>query len=194
MPANVQTLGPGHVFVRFRGNSTANYLGTAEIAPRIEKQYGSLEVKNDLASRQFPFQRVDDGEIHVYSCVLSRYDYLIMRALQDRYAHQAAFTNQGIDSRFKRGSLVMGIGDVQLIHVNDFTGVQPTHPLATADQPPGRLYYSANLMTAADDAGATRANFIPLVFQCDALYDPTTRQFFLYSEVPSNFGSLGPIT
>jgi hypothetical protein len=190
----VHTLGPAHIFVRFRGESTALYLGTSETAPRIDKDPLALEVKNDLSSRQAPFQLVDDGEVHSYTTVLTRYDYAVMKRVLDRYYHTGAVATMGRDDRFKRGSLVLGIGDFQLVHVNDFTGVSPTHPLALPEQPAGRLYYSAVVSKAAEDAGATRAVFQPISFACNAVYDPNTRVFGLFTEDPSAFGSLAPIT
>ena len=194
MAATPHTLGPGHVYVRFRGNTEGNYVGTAEVAPVIEVEQPKLMVMNDLAGRTYPFQKVEDGERHTYTVVLNKFDYAVWKGVRDTYYHQLSIINHGSDDRFKRGSLHMGIGDFQLIHVHDFTGVLPAHPLAQVDEPVGRLYCSAELVGYKEDPSANRVQTIAAVFRCDALYDSSTRRFNLYTEVAANFGLLTPIT
>lgn len=194
MSAQLQTLGTVWHYVRFRGQSIASFLGTAEVTPVIQAEPAKLRVQNDIAGRTMGIQDVYDGERHVVNTVLNRFDYAVWKACRDSYYHLASITNHGVDDRYKRGSLLRGIGDFQLILVYDFTGVAPAHPLATADQPVGRMYYSAVLDGWGEDAGATKVQAMPCTFGCESVYDPSTRSFGLYTEVAANFGTLGTLS
>lgn len=195
MATRVQTLGPGHVYIKFRGDMTGvlesvySYLGTCETCPVVEIDQPKLPVMNDLAGRTFPFQKVEDGEQHLVTLVLNKFDYTVWRRAYDTYHHLTLITNHGIDDRYKRGSLHMGIGDFQLLLVNDFSGVAPFHPLAQADQPIGRLYFSAELVKAKEDPSANRAQTIAAAFRCDGIWDSSSRSFFTYTETSSGIGS-----
>lgn len=194
MAAKEHALGTIHHFVRFRGEAAALYLGTAEVTPLVDGEPMLLEVKNDLAGRQLGIQDVDDGERHTVSTVINRFDFTTWKRVSDRYYHLGTVASRGLDDKNKRGSLIRGIGDFQLILLYDFTAVAPTHPLATAEQPVGRLYYSANPVVWKEDPSATRVMAIPVSFRCESIYDPSTRSFGLYTEDPAKFGNLGTIT
>lgn len=195
--ANPQTLGPGHLFVQLRNgiggiDTQPSYLGTAEVAPIVAARPFKLKVMNDLAGRSAPFQKVGDGETHLYSITLNRFDYAVWNRVRNAFYHAAAITNHGIDDRFTRGSLEMGLADMRLVHVNQFTGLSPAHPLALPEQPVGRMYYSAELVDYHEDTQGTRVMAITAVFECDGLYDPSALRFLHYTEVASNFPS--PLT
>lgn len=199
MPAAMHVLGPGHLFVRFRAqvDPTANYVGTAEIAPVIEVESPKLEVKNDLTGRTYPFQKVEDGERHTYTIVLNRFDYVIWNAIRDTYDHTTNQNIHGRDGKNKRGSLYMGVGDFQLIHIHDFTYISPVHhdpddsPF-TLGEPRGRIYQSAELIAYKEDPSANRVQTIAATFRCDGIYtnDGDDRFIWTFSEDPADFGAL----
>lgn len=199
MAAFPHTLGPGHIFVRFRqitgfGSPTGtNYLGTCEITPVIQVEQARVEMKNDLAGRTYPFQKVEDGERHTYTATLNRFDYTIWKALRDTYYHRQAIAVHGTDDRWKRGSLHIGFGDVILIHVNGFQGLAgDAHPLALPEQPLGRMYFSAELAAFTEDPSANRVQTIAAAFKCDASYDAANQELDLYSEDPTVLQANGP--
>lgn len=189
----LHSFGPVHHFVRFRGEALGLYLGTAEVSPRVDVTPYTLGVMNDLAGRQTAYQDVDDGEEHAVASVLNNVDIAVFKRVRDRVDHLADPNTHGFDDRHRRGSMVRGYGDFQLILIYEFTGVLPAHPQADVDMQQGRIYASCPFVAYREDASKTRITEYACTFLCKSLYNPGLRGFQLYSEKSADFGTLAPI-
>ena len=179
MASLIHVTGPTHLYVRGRAASASwLYLGTAKVSPVVEADPSYLPVMNDLAGRSKPIQKIYDGESHAVTVTLTRFDYTVWRICRDAQSHSLTLADHGYDGRLERGNLAMGGGDFELILKYDFYGTAA----ATADLPQGRWYSSAVVGNYREDAIGTRSQEISARFDCDALYVPASREFWLYSE------------
>lgn len=172
------TPGPIEHFVKFRGGTTA-YLGTAVLAPEIERRPAYINVQNDLGGRSVPFQKVYDGAQHIITTTLNRFDWDVYALLSEDDV------DIGFDSGTQRGSLVLGDQDFELVLVNSFSG---SASLSSA-YPPGRRYWSCILLGARESTVGTRVTEVSLVFEANALFDASTRIFELFSDAPNDVSS-----
>lgn len=191
MPAGQFTPGAIEHFVRFRGQSTFNYLGSAVIAPEQEAEDFKIPVLNDLGGRSVPFQLIQDGEQWLIMTTLNRFDMAIlnaMRALPGAGPGQAAILGQ--ETGRARGTLVIGSSDFELALVNSYAGT----PSAGANAqllPPGRVFASTTILKYKESTAGTRVLEVSMAIQANNVFDPVSRGFTLYSQT---VGSLGPIS
>lgn len=201
MAAFLHSGGPTHVYAAFRTAGagpgpfpaqTPQYLGTAESSPIVEAQQFVLDVKNDLAGRQATFASVDDGEEHVVTMAINRFDYTVWKAVRDRVNHQASVAGHGWDTRLKRGTVITGSYDIALVLAFEFAAFQPSHPQIAADYPLGRYYYSAHPASYREDKTGTRIDTVAVAFRCVPVYDTADKIFKLYTEDPAKLGTIPP--
>lgn len=195
MSSQVTVFGAGHWWARPRGQTTALYFGTTVTSAKITSQQARDDVMNDLAGRQVRFQWIYDGETQQIQGVWNRFDWTTWKTIREMCRVNAVLNGTpGIDGRLSRGSLGIGYFDFQLVWIPEFW-IQPAHPLVNPESPPGRIWYSCTIGAYTDDSIATRAEDLGVAFVADNLFSGgTTREFGLYSENPSNFGTLAAIT
>lgn len=182
--ANIFTPGPINIFVRFRASpgvyeSSTHYLGTCIQAPEPEADYFNLPVYNDLAGRSVPFQIVQDGEKHTIILIMNRFDLLVARRI--RNLKSGGPLPVGTESGLARGTLVIGLQDFELNLVNSYAGT-PAAGTTPADLPPGRRYYSANLLKYKESTIGSRVLEVALAVECLPVFNPKTRGFHTYEE------------
>ena len=171
MPAFQFCPGPIEHYVKFRSGGTF-YLGTATIAPEIERKPAFTDVKNDLGGRVLPFQKSYEGSQHVISTTLNRFDWDTYALLSENDV------GGGVDEQTDRGTLVLGSQDFELILVNSYagTGVIPnTYPV-------GRRYFSCILLGSRESTVGTRVAEVSLVIEANSLFEAATRKFYLFSD------------
>lgn len=188
------TPGPILVYARFRTNSTAQFLGTGITSVEPEVQRYFLPSMNDLSGRSVPFQLVYDGEEHTIPFTTNRFDMNVWRAIR---ATNAGAAGLGAETAASRGTLHLGITDIELILVNTYAGTvvqgfSGTPGVPTVDLNAGRRYFSATLVAGKESTVGTRTLEVAMVFQCKNIFVPSTRGFALYSE--SQLGTLGPVS
>jgi len=180
MASLLHVTGPTHLYARGRAASAPwLYLGTAKVSPVVDADPVYIPVMSDLAGRSKPIQKIYDGESHAVSLTLTRFDYTVWRMLRDAQSHSSTLADHGYDSRIERGNLVMGGGDFELVLKYDYYGTVA----ATGDLPQGRWYSSAVVGNYREDSIGTRSQEISVRFDCDAMYVPLTREFWLYTEI-----------
>jgi len=186
------TPGPIDHYVIFRGQSQAQYLGTAVIAPDQEAEDFKIPVLNDLGGRSVPFQLVQDGEQWLIMTTLNRFDLAVCRQLR---AIPGAGPGQnsvlGSETGRARGTLVIGVSDFQLVLVNTYAGTSSAgvNPAALNA---ARGFYSSSILKYKESTAGTRVLEVSLAIQCNNVFDPASRGFGLYTE--SGPFPLGPVS
>lgn len=212
MSIGVRTPGPIHTFVRFRNNSTAFYLGTCVAAPEPEIENHDIPIMNDSGGRSVAFQVIQDGSDALFPTVMNRFDYALLqsvRALRSGPA-KSVLGNGGIagdgsvgqEVSGARGTLILGLGDVQIIQVNEYAGSNSQGVFAgTPDLIPARIFSSARIVKYKESTVGTRVLEVAILWKFENVYDPSTLSFSggagltlkgLYSEAAANIGSLAP--
>lgn len=172
---------PGAIdhFVKFRTGIT-RYLGTATVAPEVEVRPAFLNVINDLGGRSVPVHKVADRTQHVVTTTLNRFDWATYKALfPDGNTSAGAFRT---DSNLTHGVLTFGYLDFELILRYSYGGTA----VIPSDFPVGRRYWSGTTLASRESTVGTRVQEVSLVVECNELFDPPTRLFRLYSEIPAD--------
>ena len=202
MPMGQRTPGPINIFVRFRNQATAVYLGTCVTAPENEEEKYKIPVLNDLGGRSVPFQLVQDGQVDYVYATVNRFDYFVVQNIKNVESGApptGAAPNPaiGIETGLARGTLTIGISDFELILTNQYFGTtsagQFVGGIAASDLAFGRRYYSANMRKCKESTVGTRVLEIALAFECQNVFLPASRGFQMYTEDPTNFGQLAPL-
>lgn len=179
MPSLLHCTGPTHIYAKGRSSAASwLYVGTAVTSPAVEADPAYIQVMNDVSGRSKPHQLIYDGETHALTVTFNRFDYNVWKALRDAYSHSTVLADHGYDGRFERGNLVLGAGDFELALAYDYGGT----PAATVGLPLGRWYASAVVGAYREDTAGTRVMEISARFDCNAIYNPATREHWLYSE------------
>jgi hypothetical protein len=184
MAANLYTTGAIEHFVTVAG--TTYYLGTATTAPEIENRPAFLNVINDLGGRTVPFQKVPDRSQHIITTTLNRFDWAVYKRICMDQINAAgivrdeSITTHGILALGSATTLSNGLADFELTLVYTLAGT----PVAPVDLPPGRRYWSCVVLGSKESTVGTRVEEVSLVLEANQLFDPVTRSFVLYSEVP----------
>lgn len=198
MALGQRTPGPIHLFVRFRNQSSGVYLGTCVTAPENEEEKYKIPVMNDLSGRSVPFQLVQDGQIDYVYATLNRFNLFVyqnIKNVESGLPPTGAGQNPaiGIESGLARGTLSVGVSDFELIIINQYFGT-PSSGIyidGPSDLPVGRRYYSANMRKSKESTVGTRVLEIALAFECQNVFNLTTRGFSLFTE--ESMGPLEPI-
>lgn len=183
--AYIYTPGVQHLFVHFRNEGTPRYWGTAVTAPEFEEMPKYIEIQNDVAGRNEPVQLVYDGTSALVSVTLNRLDAGIMRTIKDHAYRLGGFT-AGKDDYLSRGSLVLGRNDFSVIVTNQYAGTAASSPGMHA----GRKYYACTVQGMKESAAGTRAWEVAVVLRAWSLWQGHGGGFLLYTEDPSQFGTL----
>ena len=185
------TPGPIDHFVRFRGQGTFIYLGTAVLAPNQEAEDFKIPILNDLGGRSVPFQLVQDGEQWLLMTTLNRFDMAVlntMRALPGAGPGQGAVL--GEETGRARGTLVIGVSDFEMVLVNSYAGT-PSAGVNASQLNAGRGFASCSILKYRESTEGTRVLEASLAIQCNNVFNPTTRGFTLYTQT---VGNLGPVS
>lgn len=176
---------PGAVehYVRIRGSSSAEYLGTAVTAPEVETRPAYLNVINDIGGRTLPMQKVGDREQHVITTTLNRFDYDVYNRLKITGNGSGGL---GFHDNTTQGVLTLNYLDFELILV--FAAVL-ANPAAFPAYPVGRRYWSGQIVGSKESTVGTRVQEIALVIECNELFNPANRVFDLYTEITSSVTS-----
>ncbi len=163
---------PGAIehYVKLR-NGTTYYLGTAVTAPEVEGRPFFLNVINDIGGRTAPMDKVGDREQDVVTSTLNRFDYSVYNSIKSTGA-------PGEHTTATQGTLTFGVLDFELIlvYAAAVAGFVPgTFPV-------GRRYFTAQTIGFRESTVGTRVEEITMVFECNELFNPTTRDFELYTE------------
>ncbi|VTR92148.1 unnamed protein product [Gemmata massiliana] len=175
MPAFQFCPGPIEHYVKFRSGGTF-YLGTATLAPEIERRPAFTNITNDLGGRVLPFQKIFEGSQHVITTTLGRFDWNVYALLSENDV------GGGVDEKTDRGSLVLGNDDFELVLVNSYAGtgvISNTYPV-------GRRYFSCVLLGSRESTVGTRVTEVSLVIEANSIFEPSTRKFFLFSDDPTS--------
>lgn len=191
MAALIYALGPADIFIHFRvgifspgqgGTTTSKesvYFGTCQTSVDVSPKYYRADVFSDLAGRQVPIVRVNEGVEHEILMTLNRFDMNVWRRIQ---AFGGLAGNSGIEFATTRGQIHTGIQDVALSWTYLFPNVGGISP---ADAPVGRYYYSATLRAAKESRVGSRTEELTLMWTASPLFDPPSRGFSLYTEDPN---------
>jgi len=171
-------IGPQELFVRFRGTSQWQFVGTAVQAPEPELTPNFLEVFNDYGGRLTPFNLVYDGETGLVPIVVNRMDLQVCRSLRDMAGTAGNLNAFGVDSMLERGSLVFGIYDFELALKNMFYGTINAVP----GDVPGRKYHSAVLGAYKESTVGTRVLECAMVFRVNNIFLGPDTGFKMYTE------------
>lgn len=187
MAALFTTMGPVEIFIKPRINGTLNsswtYFGTSVTSPEVEIKESFLPVMNDLGGRSVPTTQVWDGEQHVLSATLNRFDPDVYAYLRTR---SAIGTTPVTGEKLQRGRLFIGYNDCQCLLVNSFKGGLGD----TGNMPAGRLYYSAKFAGSRESSVGSRVYEIAIILEMNGVLDPATRLFSLYTEKASDWGTV----
>lgn len=148
-------------------------LGTGERAPRIRNEAGFSPVMSDMSGHVWPFDRIYDGKIGIVTVRLTRWDYDVLRRLQDRTRSAGADSAPGTDRIGHM--LIMGQMAVPLWLVYPYSTLKGS----MGGMPAGYHYHAAILETDEDQPGAT-AQSIDLTWWCGRKYDRATGDMVLY--------------
>jgi len=179
------TPGAQELWVRFRGQSQAQYWGTAVTAPEFEEIPRYIEIKNDLAGRQEPHQLIYDGQSALVSVTLNRLDSAVTRNVRDHWA-RAGGAQTGNDPYYARGSVVLGNNDFSVIVLNSFGGTiySPT------GMNTGRLYYACTVAGYKESAAGTRTMEVAVVLRAWSRWVGPGFGFACFTEDSTQFGIL----
>ncbi len=76
--------GPGHIFIANNVGGVPQYLGTAEVSPRIEIRPANTLYFNSIFSTRIPMDWSDQGEEAFTSVDLNRWDETVYRQITSR--------------------------------------------------------------------------------------------------------------
>jgi hypothetical protein len=183
--AFIHTPGAQELWIKFRGQSQAAYWGTAVTAPEFEEVPRYLEVKNDLAGRQEPFQLIYDGQSAMVAVTLNRLDLAVTRTVRDHWARNGS-SQTGNDPYYARGSAVLGSTDFQVVVINSFGGTV----YQAAGMNTGRLYYACTVAGYKESAAGTRAMEVAVVLRAWSIWAGANSGFACFTEDTNNFPTL----
>lgn len=164
-------------------NGTISYLGSASLAPEIETRPAFIDIKNDLAGRLLPIDKLYDGEQHIINTTLNRFDWATYKSLSPSVVVPGgAGPGVLVDGKLNRGTLTFNSTSFQLILVYTFGGTV----VAPATLPVGRVYNCCTLVGAKESTVGTRIMEVSLAIEANGLFNATTRAFSLYSELSAD--------
>ena len=189
MAALFSTPGPIELFWKPRIAGTLHssflYLGTAVTAPEVEIKPAYIPVMNDLGGRSVPTIHVQDGEQHVVSATINRFDWNVYNQMKSRQTVASSGTITG-EGQY-RGIIHTGYSDGYFLFVNSYHGVAGGD---NGTMPPGRLYYSCKFAGSRESTVGTRVHEIALVLEMNGVLNTSTRKFDLYTENEAAWGSV----
>jgi len=178
MAAAIHALGPADIYVGLRSGGIY-YFGTCMYSTEVTPKFYKNEVFNDLAGRNVPLARIDDGMEHDIVMTLNRFDMTVWRAIQ---AGGVVNRTSGTELSITRGAIHTGLTDVTLTWVYTFPQVAG---LVAADVAVGRRYYSCTLRTGFETRKGSRAEELTCMFTATPLFNASSRAFTLFSEDPA---------
>jgi hypothetical protein len=201
MANQIFTPGPITLFVRFRTNSTIRYLGTCVSAPEPEGEQFKIPVMNDLGGRSVPFQLIQDGEMWQVSVTMNRFDLPLCRAIRSLSSGVVPtvpvdLNTFGSETGRARGTLVLGVSDMQLFMVNTYAGTPQAGTFspggsAQADLNTMRAFASVNLRKYKESTAGTRVLEVAMALDCQNIWLPDAsgdfaRGFTIFSEATTS--------
>lgn len=161
--AKAYCTGPVHLWVGIAGGHGPRYLGTGESAPDIEIKAEFEPLTADLAGGKVPFDRMFLGEEGLVSCVLTRWNWSVLRKMMARPSADTGTPGHNVS------------GDVGTV-----MGLEgKTYPLwcqfpyqekaFQADMPGGVHFLSAFLLSPDKIKGGAVAKRVHVVFLCQRL-------------------------
>lgn len=191
MPAAFHTVGPVEIYIKQRTNGTLNsgfyYLGTAQSSPEVDRKYAYHAVMNDLGGRLVSSTDCYDGEMHQVSFTLNRFNWQTVNRLNDGLPGPTI--TAGGDTATARGRIFRGVDDYQLLLVNTYFSVTAAN---NGDMPAGRLYYNMKPLAVRESRVGQRVEEITYLLECIADFDKTARNWILFTQDPTAWGTVTP--
>lgn len=180
--------GPIDLYARFAGETTALFLGHCRESPEVDWQNVYLECRYDGRSRTLPAAKIFDGSRAVITGFLERVDPVVLKRCLNPVDHSANAASVGIDGRLELGNFEPGF---EFIARNSFFGTNA----ATADLAACKRFFWATIPDYKEvtSGGNTRIIGYAVRIECDAIRDPATGNWALFSESASGV-TFGPLS
>jgi hypothetical protein len=117
---------------------------------------------------------------------MTRWDIQVYQSIRARGGAGSA-VQIAAGENLVRGSLYTSFNDGLLLMVNSF---KDSAVDTGGGMPYGRMYYAVNYMAGRENTTGTRTLDVSLILRADGLFLPTTRQFALYTENPTIWGTV----
>jgi hypothetical protein len=178
------TPGPKELYVRCRQNGSGvlqavqqavsiattgtdwQFLGTCVTAPDISQYPKHIDVYNDYGGRSVPTQLIWDGSESRVAVTVNRLDLAVARNIRDQAERIGTLGRVGRETNLDRGSLEIGVSDMELIFRNTYYGTVN----ATPGLPIGRWYFSTVLEAYEEHTTGTRVEEVSMLFRCNNYY------------------------
>lgn len=157
----------------------AAYLGTAEMAPEPQNQYFWKEIYNSLGGDMVPMDRLYLGEQGLIAMNLNRFSY----------ANAFAILGLGSEDRLDRGSMMVSNGYALQLWLR-FSFYGTANALAYPEMPPGYFYWCTQIVSHFPKGLTLDATNLQLIFQCQPVFNPSTRGHDLRSSLAAFFTNL----
>ncbi len=181
--ATLYTTGPAYLYIASVAGQNAQFLGTAEYAPRIEIRPGWEPVFNDLGGSKVPFDMSYQGEEGFTFAEINRYNEVVLARLQARPQTAnylgVATPPRGLNYPVDIGTLMLTEGlTVTLYVVFPFAGKAA---FRSHQMPPGYRFPGTYLVGPDDLSNlGTKPRKVGLIFHHLRLFDRQTGRFLLY--------------